>query len=155
MPKPFSTRELIVQCVNVLQRHDQIKSSISTAMPESKAKVPVLITEERDKELLNQIDAYIDAHIHENDLSIDQIAKEMGYGRTKFYEKMTSMVGSSPKEYIRKKRIEKAAQLLKEETVTIAEVSYQVGMGTPQYLTRVFKSYYGMTPSQYQKQGSS
>ena len=155
MAKPFSTHELIVQCVNILQRHDQFKSSYSQIESDPKVKIPKLITEERDKEFLNKLDSYIEAHIHETDLNIDRLAKEMGYGRTKFYQKMTSVAGASPKEYIRRKRIEKAAELLRDEKITVAEVSYQVGIGTPQYLTTVFKSYYGVTPSQYQQNGTA
>ena len=154
MAKPFSTHELIVQCVNILQRQNQLKSSFSQTADDTKVKIPELITEERDKDFLNQLDEYINEHIHETDLNIDRLAKVMGYGRTKFYQKMTSVVGSSPKEYIRRKRIEKAAELLRDEKITVAEVSYKVGIGTPQYLTTVFKSYYGVTPSQYQQNGS-
>ena len=155
MAKPFSTHELIAQCVNILQRHDQFKSSYSQVEQENKPRIPELITEERDKDFLIQLDEYINEHIHETDLNIDRLAKAMGFGRTKFYQKMTSMVGSSPKEYIRRKRIEKAAELLRDEKITVAEVTYKVGIGTPQYLTTVFKSYYGVTPSQYQQHGTS
>lgn len=155
MAKPFSTHELLAQCVNILQRHSQFKSSYSQLESETKAKIPELITEERDKDFMAQLDAYIEEHIHETDLNIDRLAKAMGYGRTKFYQKMTSMVGSSPKEYIRRKRIEKAAELLRDEKITVAEISYKVGIGTPQYLTTVFKSYYGVTPTQYQQKGTS
>ena len=154
MAKPFSTHELIAQCVNILQRHDLLKSTYSQTLPDTKVKIPELITEDRDKDFLTQLDKYIDEHIHETDLNIDRLAKVMGYGRTKFYQKMTSLVGSSPKEYIRRKRIEKAAELLRDEKITVAEVSYKVGIGTPQYLTTVFKSYYGVTPSQYQQKGT-
>ena len=153
--KPFSTRELLVQCVNILQRHDQFKSSYSQVESDPKVKIPELITEDRDKDFLSRLDDYINGHIHETDLNIDRLAREMGYGRTKFYQKMTSIVGTSPKEYIRRKRIEKAAELLRDEKITVAEVSYQVGIGTPQYLTTVFKSYYGVTPTQYQQNGTT
>lgn len=153
--KPFSTHELLVQCVNLLKRHDQFKLTYSQLENETKTKIPELITEERDKEFISQLDSYIDQHLHETDLNIDRIAKELGYGRTKFYQKMTSLFGTSPKEYIRKKRIEKAAELLRDEKITVAEVSYKVGISTPQYLTTIFKSYYGLTPSQYQQKGTS
>ncbi len=45
----------------------------------------------------------------------------------------------------------RAADLLRDEHITVAEVAYQVGMGTPQYLAKVFKARFGCTPTQYQK----
>ncbi|MDE6117693.1 MAG: AraC family transcriptional regulator, partial [Duncaniella sp.] len=39
--------------------------------------------------------------------------------------------------------------------MTIAEVAYKVGFGTPQYLTTVFKQLYGISPSQYRKNGTN
>lgn len=153
--KPFSTRELIAQCVNILQRHEQLKVSYSQVEAERKAKIPELIVEERDREFITELNVYISEHLNETDLNVDRLAKAMGYGRTKFYQKVNAIAGCSPKEYIRKTRIEKAAELLGNDNITVAEVSYMVGFGTPQYLTTVFKSYYGISPIQYKQKGNN
>lgn len=154
MAKPFSTRELVVQCVSILQRHEQLKVSYSQVEVEQKVKMPELIIEERDREFMLKLDAYIKEHLSETDLNVDRLAKAMGYGRTKFYQRVNALAGCSPKEYIRKIRIEQAALLLRDDHITVAEVSYRVGFGTPQYLTTVFKSYYGVSPLHYKQQGN-
>lgn len=80
----------------------------------------------------------------------------MGYSRSKFYRKVSTLIGCSPKEYIRKLRIERAAELLhSSETITIAEVAYMTGFNTPQYFSTVFRAYYNMLPSEYQKQNAN
>lgn len=155
MAKPFLTRELVAQCINILQRHEQLKASYSQVEVAPKVKMPELVIEERDREFMVRLDAYIQEHLNETDLNVDRLAKAMGYGRTKFYQKVNALAGCSPKEYIRKIRIEKAALLLRDDHITVAEVSYKVGFGTPQYLTTVFKSYYGVSPLHYKQRGNS
>lgn len=51
-------------------------------------------------------------------------------------------------------RMKKAAELLSSpENLTVAEVSYQVGINDPFYFSKCFKLQFGVTPSVYQKGG--
>ena len=115
-----------------------------------KSALPIL-TEERDHKLLKQFAAWVDAHLASPDLSVDKFAAEMSYGRTSFYNKLKSITGQTPNEYIKERRMQRAAELLADERISISEVAYQVGMNTPQYLSSTFKKRFGMTPKQYQK----
>lgn len=47
--------------------------------------------------------------------------------------------------------MEYAVELLKEGQLSIAEIAYKTGFDHPPYFTRVFKKYYGATPSEYIK----
>ena len=78
----------------------------------------------------------------------------MGVGRSIFYRKVRGVTGYSPNEYIRIMRMKKAAELLSSpENLTVAEVSYQVGINDPFYFSKCFKLQFGVTPSVYQKGG--
>lgn len=107
--------------------------------------------EERDQKLLAQLSVWVESHLAAPDLSVDKFAEDMGYGRTSFYIKLKALTGMTPNEYIKERRLQKAYEMLKDEHVTVAEVAYQVGMGTPQYLSTTFKKRFGITPTQYQK----
>ena len=48
---------------------------------------------------------------------------------------------------------EKAAELLVTEDLTVAEISYKVGINDPYYFSKVFKNQFGIAPSVYQKNG--
>ena len=64
---------------------------------------------------------------------------------------ITGITGQSTGEFIRGIRLKKAAQLLTEEDISIAEVMYSVGIQTQSYFARAFKEEFGKTPSQFLK----
>ncbi len=45
----------------------------------------------------------------------------------------------------------KAGELMSDDTLTVAEVSYMVGYDDPYYFSKSFKSFYGVSPTQYRK----
>ena len=149
--KPFSLQLLLLQCRNLLQRGDRMKDAFAKTEKPSKQLAPEIITEERDHKLLAQLAMWVDSHLASPELSVDKFAEDMGYGRTTFYTKLKALTGQTPNEYIKERRLQRAAELLKDDHVTVSEVAYQVGMGTPQYLSTIFKKRFGITPSQYQK----
>ena len=163
--KPFSMPLLIAQCVQLIKTRsymmldfgkaekadDALGKKVTEIQQRSLMKLPEVITEERDRRLVAQMDSYIEAHIGDTDLSVDKIAEALGYRRTNFYNKISTLLGCSPKEYVRKHRIMRAADMLQDEKYTIAEVAYKLGFSSPQYMSSVFKAYYGMSPSDYQK----
>jgi AraC-like DNA-binding protein len=86
-----------------------------------------------------------------NTLTVDELVDEMGMGRTVFFNKLKSMTGLSPVEFIREMRIKRAAQLLEERKYNITEVTYMVGMNDSRYFAKCFKATYGVTPSEYRR----
>ena len=82
---------------------------------------------------------------------IDIIAAQFGIGRTNFYRKVRELTGFSPNDYLKKCRMERAAELLDGTEEPINEVCAQVGIPDAQYFSRVFKVYYGMSPSAYRE----
>ncbi len=165
LPKPFDMRILIAHCVALVQKCNNRNNNSSTihstqesqpaieTAKETGIKTQTIITDERDRKFLDRFNTYIQNHFDDKDLNIDHLAEVMGYSRSKFYRKVSTLIGYSPKEHIRKLRIERAAELLRSsDTITIAEVAYMTGFNTPQYFSTVFRAYYNMLPSEYQKQ---
>lgn len=87
-------------------------------------------------------------------LNIDIIASQFGMGRTNFYRKVRELMGMSPNDYLRKCRMERAAEIIKTTNLPIADICAQVGIPDAQYFSRVFKSFFGTTPSAYREQNS-
>ena len=63
-------------------------------------------------------------------------------------------MGMSPNDYLRKCRMERAAEIIKTTNLPIADICAQVGIPDAQYFSRVFKSFFGTTPSAYREQNS-
>ncbi len=54
-------------------------------------------------------------------------------------------------EYIRKKRIEKALELMEEERYTLIEIAYMTGFSDQTHFSRIFTKHYGKTPTGHMK----
>ena len=66
----------------------------------------------------------------------------------KDFEKMT---GESIMQYRDRKRMEYAAELLREGSLTITSIVEALNMSSHAYFSAKFKKYFGMTPSQYKE----
>ena len=52
-------------------------------------------------------------------------------------------------EYLIRRRMERARELLKNESYKIQEVASQTGYSNQRYFASCFKKYYGYTPTEY------
>lgn len=63
---------------------------------------------------------------------------------------MMSITGRKPIEFIRIIRLKRAAQLLAESQLGIAEIAYQTGFNNLNLFRKYFKNEFGVLPSEYQ-----
>ena len=104
-----------------------------------------------DERFCRKLERIVTTRMRNPNLNIDIIAAQFGIGRTNFYRKVREVMGMSPNDYLRKCRMERAAELLRSTEDTIGEVCAQVGMPDAQYFSRVFKAYFGVSPSVYRE----
>ena len=150
--KPFRPELLVKTAVSLISQRDMLKGRYAQHVEgTAKTDLPELIVDERDKKLLNAINLWLSSHLSDPTLSVDTLAEAMGYRRTIFYKKVKALTGMTPADYIKTQRLNHAAELLKEETVTIAEVCYKVGINDPHYFSKVFKQQFGISPKKYQQ----
>lgn len=108
----------------------------------------------RKQELPVQIDEYIHEHFSES-LDALKIANHFQIGKTKLYEIAKQNYGIGIAEYIRKLRIEKAKQLLNEQSeLSLADVAAECGFDDYNYFITVFKRIVGIPPKTYQQSKS-
>ena len=102
-----------------------------------------------DDEFICKVIQSIEDNIEKTDFKIDTIAESLHMSRPVFYRKIKAIIGLSPIDFVKKIRIRRAIQLLESNQYSIAEVAYQSGFTTPQYLSKVFKEVTGYSPSEY------
>ena len=124
-----------------------INPSPPTLHPHYTLSEPVI--ENPDEKMTNQLMAYIEEHMADEDLKIDQMAEAVGMSRTVLYGKIKQLMGVSPSDFLRQVRMQRAEQLIAKSKMSIAEVAYAVGFSDPKYFTKCFKKETGMTPSEY------
>lgn len=115
---------------------------------------PVQLSKE-DERFCRKLERIVNSRMKNPNLNIDIIAAQFGIGRTNFYRKVRELMGMSPNDYLRKCRMERAAEMLCNTDLTVADVCSQVGVPDAQYFSRVFKAYFGTTPSAYREQMSN
>ena len=104
-----------------------------------------------DERFCRKLERIVTNRMRNPNLNIDIIAAQFGIGRTNFYRKVREVMGMSPNDYLRKCRMERAAELLRSTEAPVSEVCAQVGMPDAQYFSRVFKTFYGTSPSIYRE----
>ena len=104
---------------------------------------------DEDEVMMNTLMQFIEEHVGDENLKIDDMADAVNMGRTVFYEKIRELVGVSPSDFLRQVRMERARQLVAKSRMSIAEVAYAVGFTDPKYFSKCFKKETGMTPSDF------
>lgn len=84
--------------------------------------------------------------------SVKEIAKRCAISESGLRKLFKSTYGISPIEYKQKIKINKAKFLLEGSTLSIAEISEQLGFYDAAYFTKAFKHHAGCTPTEYIKQ---
>ena len=84
-------------------------------------------------------------------LTVEEIAKEMGYTTYYFTKKFYKEMGIKVTDYIKQARIEYAKIALLTTKKSIQEISDSLQFGTRNYFSKVFHEIVGMTPAAYRE----
>lgn len=102
---------------------------------------------QKDKEFIDKLDRLILENLLQADLDVNFIAQHMCMSYSTLHRRIKSLTGMTANEYVRKHRLAKAMQLLRDGH-NATEVSMQCGFNSPSYFTRCFKAEYGINPSE-------
>ncbi|MCK5146259.1 helix-turn-helix transcriptional regulator [bacterium] len=102
-----------------------------------------------DKAFLNRATQIAEAYLHDVDFTVASFCRMMGYSRSQTYRRVRELTGHSPSRFITRRRLERAARMLKEEPLTIREIAGKAGFKSRSYFGTCFKEYYGVTPGEY------
>jgi len=91
---------------------------------------------------------YIDDHLA-NKISLLDLAAVAGLSRMHFASQFRVATGLRPHEFLLRRRIRRAEELLQSGTMTIVEIALNVGFQTQAHFTTVFKRFIGHTPRQW------
>lgn len=92
--------------------------------------------------------SYIEEHYHHK-LALPSISRHVGLSLGYLCQVFKKETGLSINAYINQLRMVKAGELLMDSNNYIKEVAAAVGIEDQLYFSRLFKRYYGVTPSKY------
>jgi YesN/AraC family two-component response regulator len=146
MTKPFDFAVLQAKINSILLLNQSFKDTyskqVTLSLPETE------MVSEKDRFIQKAL-TYIYENIDNPQLSVEVLSSHMNISRASLYNKIFEYTGVSPIEFIRSVKLEKAIDLLEKTEKTIAEIAYESGFANPNYFTKVFKSKYKVTPSEY------
>ena len=93
---------------------------------------------------------WIDAHI-DYKFTVKNLCCECMTNKQTLENMFKEETGMGAIEFCRKRKIEYAKKLLREETFNISQISEKLGFSSVHYFTRTFKAIEKMTPSEYAK----
>lgn len=100
---------------------------------------------------LTIVEDYIDRHLS-TDLSLYNIAEQVGMSQSHFSRLFKQSTGLSPWQYVIQRRVELAKQLLRKEELTIEKISDRLGFASHSQFTIFFQKYTSISPKKYRQQ---
>lgn len=146
--KPFSLKYVQRRVMKLIEQRELLKKRFSKEFVMDAA-----LTNTTDKEFFDKIEKILNENYEDSNFTIDKFIELSGIRRTIFFKKVKGITGFSPNELIKMKRLNRAAELLKQGELTISEVSYKVGFEDPFYFSKCFKAHFGCTPKNYKNHG--
>lgn len=97
---------------------------------------------------LKRVMAYIDDHLCDT-ISLADLALTAGLSRMYFAARFRTATGLRPHEYILRRRIDRAKDMLTQSNESLVEIAFNVGFQTQAHFTTVFKRFAGVTPGRW------
>ena len=153
IPKPFSIKLLKVNIKRLLDLKERLlKEELKITRRNIGDKKGVKKDSKESWE--QQLDQIIKDNISNADLSIDFLCEKTFISRSGLYHKMKEYNLQSLPDYIRNIRLTRAAELLQDPSYSINEVVMEVGLINTSHFSKIFKTKYGMSPSEYKNKFS-
>ena len=145
--KPFNFDLLLARIQNLLDNNERLRQSFQKRISPKDMNVEVT---DYDEQFLQKCYDFLRKNLTNSELTIEDFGKELGVSRVHLYRKIKYLTNLSPSRFILNVRLKVAADLLRQEGVSVSDVCYQVGFNNLSYFTRTFKESYGVSPSDYQ-----
>ena len=99
---------------------------------------------------LAEIRRYMEEHLDEP-LTIPFLSRRACLSTTTFKESFRRLYGLPVHTWLRQRRMERAAELLRDSSLSVLGVAQSVGYGSASQFSAAFHRQYGMTPAMYRK----
>lgn len=111
----------------------------------------VHLKEGQSNSFVEKLKSITEENIGNEDFNLD-IAASMLYISPNYLRQMFKKVtGETFIEYLTNQRMKKAAELLRDNSLKISDITEQVGYSSQSYFTKCFKKYYNVTPTEYRE----
>ncbi len=100
---------------------------------------------------IEEAEALILQHLANEQFGVSELADAMYMSRSNLLRKIKKRTKLSASQFIRQVRLKEAMALLREDSLTVSEISYRVGFGSTSYFIKCFREFYGYPPGEVGK----
>ncbi len=145
--KPFYL-DLIEETIrNLIRNREILREHYSSELPSDLQRSSS--SKKIDRKFINEFSAIVEANLANENFGVDELSTAIGISKAQLYRKVKAVLGLNINDYILSVRLQKAKHLLKNQELSISDVSFKVGFSSQAYFSTVFKSKFAMTPSEY------
>jgi TolB-like protein/class 3 adenylate cyclase/Tfp pilus assembly protein PilF len=101
-----------------------------------------------ENDFLDKITKVIEENISNEQFGVSELADEIAMSRSNLLRKVKKMTSLSVSQLINQVRLNKAMEMLNESSLTVSEISYEVGFNSPSYFIKCFRDQYGYPPGE-------
>lgn len=151
IPKPFETqyiKAVIKQLIDKQQKLHKYYNSSASSFDYMDGK---LISKE-NRNFIQSTISIIEQNIGNTDFTPENLADNLCISLRSLYRKFKELELPSPKDFIKRQRIEYAAKLLVSTNLSIQEIMYNAGFTTRSHFYKEFSNYYNTSPKEYREQ---
>lgn len=100
---------------------------------------------------MDRVQLLIKQNISDEHFGVAELAEAMHMSRSSLLRKIKKHTNLSASQFIRKERLGKGMELLRESSLTVSEISGEVGFDSPSYFIKCFREEYGFPPGEARK----
>ena len=152
MMLPLQEAELQIRIQNLIQSRKKLLQKFNQLVDLKPATTDV---PSANQLFLQRIKKVMEDKMGDPLFSSEAFAKEMGLSQTRLYRKLISLTGYSSNDFIRRMRLQRAAELLQKQVGNVSEVAYQVGFNSLSYFAKCFREFHNYTPREYAKRATN
>jgi AraC-like DNA-binding protein len=90
----------------------------------------------------------------DDEVTVEAVTRELGYTRQYISGKFHRITGRLLSQFLKEKRLEKAARLLKNGNLRVSQIARRCGFDSENYFRQQFRQRYGMSPRQFRTNGT-
>ena len=146
--KPFNDKELLARINNLIIQRRKLREKY---LRDAEIRPTEVAVTSVDKKFIEKLMRVVEENISNPEFHVEQLADLLAMSRTQLNRKISSILGQKPNEFIRKYRIRRAAELIKQNFGNMTAVAYKVGFDNLSYFSKCFKQIYKQSPLEFEK----
>ncbi len=129
--------------INLLREQTETEQGNSTFLP----------WKELSTKPIDEVTAVLQANVYAS-LSIDEICQKTAYSKAYLFRIFRAKTGKTIMNFYLELKIAEAKKLLRENELSVREISERLAFSAPDYFTKTFKRVTGLTPLAYKKRST-